>query len=109
MSGCIIQPNLYFFLIGAVTRQVHSGPGEKTTQSPAENAADSLPSFTLTVASPSRMKQVSCASYFQGNSETSFSQIGQLSASFFSSSVGFRTSIFIIYRVSGELNTYFIP
>ena len=54
-----------------------------------------LPSGVLTVAFPSRIRHVSCSSYSHGNSDFSFSQMGQDSASFLSSSVGFLTFGFI--------------
>ena len=43
------------------------------------------------MALPSRMRHVSCTSYFQENLVSSFSHMGQDSASFCSFSVGFLT------------------
>jgi hypothetical protein len=54
-----------------------------------------FPSGVLTVAFPSRIRHVSRSSYSHGNSDFSFSQIGQDSASFLSFSEGFLTLGFI--------------
>ena len=48
------------------------------------------------IAFPLSIRQVSFSSYSQGNFDSSFSQIGQRSASCFSSEVGFLTFGFML-------------